>query len=222
MTEPEGRDDWSDVVEEADSAVDGNVEPMAAPAPAGTATDGDDAGPQGRDREVVIAEAMRVAEEACKEIMRCSGFDVRVLAVPGDPVRIELQGPDAGRIIGRRGATLQSLQYLVARIVGHRVSRHIRVKVDVEGYRVRRENTLRGLAQRAADRAVRDGRPIELDPMTPEERRVIHLALADDGDVRTESVGEGDDRRVCVIPADEADRRDDNDPKGGTKADADA
>jgi len=223
MTEPEGRDDWSDVLEEGDGKAGGNAEVEQAAGPMGRPADGDEAGdPQGRDREVVIAEALRVAEEACKEIMRCSGFDVRVLAVPGDPVRIELQGPDAGRIIGRRGATLQSLQYLVARIVGHRVSRHIRVKVDVEGYRVRRENTLRGLAQRAADHAVREGRPIELDPMTPEERRVIHLALADDGDVRTESIGERDDRRVCVIPTDEADRRGNRDPKGGAKADADA
>ncbi len=85
-----------------------------------------------------------------------------------------------------------------------------------------RENTLRGLAQRAADLAVREGRPIEMDPMSPEERRVVHLALADDGDVRTESVGEGEDRRVCIIPADQADHRDGNDPRGGDKADADA
>jgi spoIIIJ-associated protein len=217
MSNPEGGDDWGDVVDEGEGGKQPAGAGVATPEPA---VEG--APESAADREAVTAEAMRVAEEACSTIMRCSGFDVRVLAVPGDPVRIELQGPDAGRIIGRHGATLQALQYLVARIVGHRVSRHVRVKVDVEGYRVRRENVLRSLAQRAADRAVRERRTIELDPMNAEERRVVHLALADDGDVRTESVGEGEDRRVCIVPVDDdgPDERKDSDP--GAKADAGA
>jgi spoIIIJ-associated protein len=217
MSDPEGGGDWGDVLDGGEEGKQPAGEGAAAPAPAA-----EGAPESAADREAVTAEAMRVAEEACSTIMRCSGFDVRVLAVPGDPVRIELQGPDAGRIIGRHGATLQALQYLVARIVGHRVSRHVRVKVDVEGYRVRRENVLRSLAQRAADRAVRERRTIELDPMNAEERRVVHLALADDGDVRTESVGEGEDRRVCIVPVDDdgPDERKDSDP--GAKADAGA
>ena len=213
MTEPEGRDDWSDVLAEDQGQADGAAETPAADAQA----EADDGPGKGKDHDTLVAEALQTAEAACREIMRCSGFDVRVLAVPGDPVRIEIQGPDAGRIIGRRGATLQSLQYLIARIVGHRVSRHVRVKVDVEGYRVRRENVLRGLAQRAADRAVRERRTIELDPMTPEERRVVHLALADDGDVRTESIGDGEDRRVCIVPVDDDQG---GGPSPGAKADA--
>jgi spoIIIJ-associated protein len=215
MTEPESDDGWADVGD------DGEAGP-AAETPAAPAEQGSTAAGGGPEQQAVIDEAMRVAEEACREIMRCSGFDVRVLAVPGDPVRVELQGPDAGRIIGRHGATLQALQYLVARIVGHRVSRHVRVKVDVEGYRVRRENALRSLAQRAADHAVRERRRVELDPMNPEERRVVHLALADDGDVRTESVGEGDDRRVCIVPVDDEPSGNSAKPPSGAKADADA
>jgi spoIIIJ-associated protein len=165
---------------------------------------------------------MRVAEEACRRIMEYMGFDVRVLAVPGDPVRVELQGSDAGRIIGRRGVTLQALQYLVGRIVGHRVSRHVRVKVDVEGYRVRRENALRALALRTAERVVREGRRLALEPMSAEERRVVHVALADDTAVRTESEGEGDERHVCIVPADEGDglRPPRRDPGDGADADA--
>ena len=148
MTEPEGSDGWEDVPEEDAPADDAGTEgpPSASPgtdAPATSAT-------AGRQDTDAVAEAMRAAEEASREIMRLAGFDVRVLAAPGDPVRIELQGPDAGRIIGRHGATLQALQYLVARIVGQRASRHVRVKVDVEGYRVRRENALRALAERVA------------------------------------------------------------------------
>ena len=205
MSESETDEGWGDVTDEGGGEAPRAEEASGAP----DAPDAPDAPPMEGGRRETAEEAMRVAEEACREIMRCSGFDVRVLAAIGDPVRVEIQGPDAGRIIGRRGVTLQALQYLVARIVGQRVSRHVRVKVDVEGYRVRRENVLRGVAQRAADRAVREGRAIELDPMSPDERRVIHLTLADDGDVRTESIGEGDDRRVRVIPSD------DEGPDGG-------
>jgi spoIIIJ-associated protein len=215
MTEPEGTDDWGDVLDQ-----DGQPEPDGSAAAVPPAPDAPDpAAPAGRNEAEAVAEAMRVAEEACSEIMRLSGFDVRVLAAPGDPVRIELQGPDAGRIIGRHGATLQALQYIVARIVGQRASRHVRIKVDVEGYRVRRENALRALAQRVADQVVRERRAIELEPMNPEERRVVHLALADDGDVRTESVGDGMDRRVCILPADDDP---DGDIAAGTKANAGA
>lgn len=214
MSEPEGGDDRREAPGGDEAETTGGDAETASAAPASPAG----AEPGGAD---LVAEAMRVAEETCREIMRRSGFDVRVLAAPGDPVRIELQGPDAGRIIGRRGATLQALQYLVARIVGQRVSRRVRVKVDVEGYRVRRENALRALAQRTADQVVRERRAIELEPMSPEERRVVHLALADDGDVRTESVGEGPDRRVCILPADDDDGdRTPGGPARGSKADA--
>ncbi|MBI5490816.1 MAG: KH domain-containing protein [Deltaproteobacteria bacterium] len=215
-------DNWGDVLDEGEggAAEPGNAAD-AAPEPAEPADATPASSPAG-DGQGTAEEAMRVAEDACREIMRCSGFDVRVLAVTGDPVRVEIQGPDAGRIIGRRGVTLQALQYLVARIVGQRVSRHIRVKVDVEGYRVRRENVLRGLAQRAADRVVRDGRAIELDPMSPEERRVVHITLADDGDVRTESIGEGDDRRVRIIPVDDEEPGGGPTPEAGAEPDAGA
>lgn len=223
-------DNWGDVLDEGEggTAEPGNTatpEPAdpadVTPAPADAVDATQDSPPAG-DGTGTAEEAMRVAEDACREIMRCSGFDVRVLAVTGDPVRVEIQGPDAGRIIGRRGVTLQALQYLVARIVGQRVSRHIRVKVDVEGYRVRRENVLRGLAQRAADRVVRDGRAIELDPMSPEERRVVHITLAEDGDVRTESIGEGDDRRVRIIPVDDEEPGGGPTPEAGAEPDAGA
>ncbi len=218
MTDPEGADGWGDVLDEDGGAATGGPEDAAA----GSEAESSAAAAAGPDDGDAVAAALRVAEEASREIMRLSGFDVRVLAVPGDPVRIELQGPDAGRIIGRHGATLQALQYLVARIVGQRASRHVRVKVDVEGYRVRRENSLRALAQRVADQVVRERRAIELEPMNPEERRVVHLALADDGDVRTESVGEGMDRRVCIVPADDEPPPPSDDSTAGNKANAGA
>ncbi len=158
-----------------------------------------EAEPPGPDADEVAA-ATKAAEEACREILARGGFDLRVLAVPGTPIRVEVQGPDAGRIIGRQGYTLQALQYLVSRIVGRRVSRFVAVKVDVEGYRVRRENTLVGLANRLAGQAVRDGRPVEMDPMPADERRIVHMALAQDPDVETRSEGERDERRIVIVP----------------------
>ena len=148
----------------------------------------------------MVTAATAAADEACREILRLCALDVRVLSVAGDPVRVEVQGPDAGRVIGRRGMTLQALQYLVSRIVGQKVSRYVPIRVDVEGYRVRREGSLRALAQRVANDVVRDGRPFDLEPMNPEERRIVHLALAEDPDVETVSEGEGEDRRVVIRP----------------------
>lgn len=213
MSQAQGSDDREEALDGEEDEKTGGAATEFPSEPASNAGLGTEVSP-------VVLEAMRVAEEACREIVRLSGFDLRVLAVPGDPVRIELQGPDAGWIIGRHGATLQELQYLVGRIVGHRVSRRVRVKVDVEGYLVRRENTLRALAHRMADRAVLERRAIELEPMSAAERRIVHLALADDRDVRTESVGEGPDRRVCILPVDEKTSRSSGASAPGSKGNA--
>lgn len=203
-----------------------DTEADGAPDPAGGEDDryreaegevrGEEAGASAEDDDLA-RRAAQVAEEACDTLLRGMDLDVRVLSVPGDPVRVEIQGEDAGRVIGRHGVTLQAIQYLVSRIVGQQVSRHVRVKIDVEGYRVRRENALRVTARRAADRAVAERRPVSLDPMPADERRVVHMALADDRSVRTESEGEGESRRVRILPVDDDgygdDRSEDGDPR---------
>jgi spoIIIJ-associated protein len=114
-------------------------------------------------------------------------------------VAFELEGEDSGLLIGRRGETLQSLQFLLNMIINKRIERSVYVTIDVEGYRERRQENLAETADRAADRAVGSGREQALQPMTPADRRIIHMTLADHPDVMTESSGEGDQRRVVIL-----------------------
>jgi len=111
---------------------------------------------------------------------------------------IDIMGDDLGLLIGRRGETLLSMQYLVNLIVGRRYPGRGGVTVDVEHYRHRREEQVVALAQRMADRVKETGAPITLEPMTPAERRLVHITFADDEEVETNSVGEGDHRKVVI------------------------
>lgn len=107
---------------------------------------------------------------------------------------------DLAMLIGRHGMTLDALSAITNAVMHRGESRELFFSVDVEGYRARRIATLRSIAQRSAERVLRDGEPVELEPMPPAERRVVHLALAAHRDVRTESAGEGSDRRVVILP----------------------
>lgn len=111
-----------------------------------------------------------------------------------------VDGESMGALIGRRGETLQSLQFICQLLVNRRVGHWTRVLLDVEGYRSRRERYLKDTALRAAEKAMRYREAIELDPMIPSERRIVHLALAEHDYVTTHSEGEGDSRRVIVEP----------------------
>lgn len=115
------------------------------------------------------------------------------------PVVLDIRGEDLGVLIGRRGDTLASLQYLVNLILGRR--RHLRttVMVDVEGYKRRREEALKGLALRMAERVRATGHSVTLEPMPANERRLVHLALQEYPDIVTQSLGEGEDRKVTIL-----------------------
>lgn len=113
---------------------------------------------------------------------------------------IDIQGEDSGLLIGRRGETLRALQFLTNLILSHKIQDRGRVVIDVEHYRDRRARTLQAMATRVAEQVRANGRSITLEPMNPAERRVIHLALADHPQVRTESEGVGESRRVTVMP----------------------
>lgn len=117
-----------------------------------------------------------------------------------DSLVFEIEGEDAGLLIGRRGETLQSLQFLVRMIVSRQLGRKAYVVIDVEDYRRRRADMLRRLARRTAGRVATSGRSTALDPMSPGERRIVHMSLASHPRVRTESEGEGNQRRVVVLP----------------------
>ncbi len=114
-------------------------------------------------------------------------------------ISLDIEGEDLGILIGSRGETLSSLQYLVNLIVSRRLKSRVGVVVDVEGYRQRRYESLRLLARRLADQVRSTGRSVTLEPMTAGERRIIHLELRDDPYVTTQSIGEGEARKVAIL-----------------------
>ncbi|MFO0674023.1 MAG: KH domain-containing protein [Polyangiaceae bacterium] len=117
-----------------------------------------------------------------------------------DEIRLEIEGPDAGRIIGKRGAVLEAIQYLTTRVVSRMGQERRHISVDAEGYRARHEEQLSAMARKLGERVAAEGKIITFDPMNPRDRRVVHMAVRDMTGVRTESSGEGQDRRVQLIP----------------------
>ena len=117
----------------------------------------------------------------------------------GGPV-FEIEGDDSGLLIGRRGETLRAFQLLVRVIVGNEIGSRANLVIDVEGYNERRHQSIANLSKRVADRVIKTGRAIDLEPMSPSERRVVHITLAESDRVTTESSGSGNDRRVVIHP----------------------
>lgn len=113
---------------------------------------------------------------------------------------VDVRGRDMGVLIGPRGETLNSVQYIARLMAGHSIRRRPNFIVDVEGYRERREQALAKLAERMANKVVSRGHPMSLEPMPPNERRIIHITLREDDRVYTESFGEGRHRKVKIFP----------------------
>ena len=148
--------------------------------------------------------AAGVATAAVGRILEAAGVNVtRTLRAANDPESggpiIDLAGEDSGLLIGRRGQTLQALQFLVNLIVRKQFE-GVRVVLDVENYRQRREFQLRDMAIKVAARVTQTNRSITLEPMPPADRRIIHTSLTDNPDVSTESTGEGEGRKVTIMP----------------------
>jgi len=118
------------------------------------------------------------------------------------PILANITGSDLTILIGRRAEILNAIQYIAALIIAKRLGHGVTLVVDVEGYRLRRQNQIRQLARRMAEQAIKTGRRQILEPMPPSERRVIHMELRDNQHVRTESVGEEPYRKVTIIPID--------------------
>lgn len=128
------------------------------------------------------------------------GMDEGVGGAEAFPITLDVTGRDLGILIGRRGETLRALQFITRLIVSHRIYRWANIIVDVERYRMRRERSLKQLALRMAERAQLTHQPVALESMPARERRIVHLALKDHPAVTTQSVGEGDNRRVTIRP----------------------
>lgn len=120
---------------------------------------------------------------------------------PDAPIVLEVDGEDLGVLIGRRGDNLDALQYMLNVMVQRKVNLWPSLQVDVAGYRRRRADVLEGLARRMARRVAETQQPFTFEPMSPRERRIIHVVIQEDDRVTTESIGEGDERRVVIYPA---------------------
>jgi spoIIIJ-associated protein len=116
------------------------------------------------------------------------------------PWLLDITGGELEKLIGRRGETLAALQYITRLITSREIQRQANIVVDVGGYKSRRARMLHKLALRMANEAVQRGRVVALEPMPPHERRIIHIALRDHDEVITRSVGEGESRKVTIVP----------------------
>jgi spoIIIJ-associated protein len=150
----------------------------------------------------------QVGREILTDLLKHMGIRATVesrlgseLAEEGEPppAVLNILGDDLGILIGRRGETLRALQYLVRLMVSHRLKHWTNLVVDVEHYRVRRRRTLDTLANRVADEVVRSGRSQALEPMPAYERRLVHISLRNHPQVATQSVGEGEKRKVTIF-----------------------
>ncbi len=145
-----------------------------------------------------------LAKEVLANILKYMGIkaEVSVLSSTGGelPVNLDIDGDDLGVLIGRRGQTLACLQYLVRLIVSEKLKVWVPINVDIAGYKKRRYESLQSLAMRLAEQVKRGRRVITLEPMPADERRIIHLALANHPDVTTQSMGEGEGRKVAIFP----------------------
>jgi len=150
--------------------------------------------------EVPTREDVEITIDVLQHILRYMNIHATVQVRSNSPLTLNIQGihENLGLLIGRRGETLAALQLLVSLIVGHRTKHRMRIIIDAENYRERREENLRSLAQRVAQQVRNYRRSIALEAMPPHERRIVHIALAESKDISTESIGEGDARRVVI------------------------
>ena len=145
-------------------------------------------------------EDIAVTVDVLQHILQYINIRAAIQVRSQSPLTLNIQGinENLGLLIGRRGETLSALQLLVSLIVSHRTKHRMRIIVDAENYRERREDNLRSLALRVAQQVRNYRRSIALEAMPPHERRIVHIALAESRDISTESIGEGDARRVVI------------------------
>ncbi len=153
-----------------------------------------------QDVETPSREDIDITVEVLQNILQYLNIHANVQVRSSNPLTLNIQGinENLGLLIGRRGETLAALQLLVSLIVGHRTKHRMRIIVDAENYRERREANLRSLALRVAQQVRNYRRSIALEAMPPHERRIVHIALSESKDISTESIGEGDARRVVI------------------------
>jgi len=157
------------------------------------ATDEDEAISIARETINIILEKMRVEADVTVRLGESDPDRV-------SPILIDIEGRDLSFLIGRKAETIDALQYITGLIVGRELGRWVPLQIDVQHYRQRREDELRKLAKRIAEQVMKTGRAQTLEPMPPNERRIIHITLRDNSGVETDSTGEEPRRKVTIRP----------------------
>lgn len=148
----------------------------------------------------LIPDAVEEAERFLSDVFRVMDLQVAIDRQEGEQaVTLQLNGSELGILIGRRGQTLDSLQYLVNIVANRHADSRVRIILDAENFRERRKQTLEQFALRLADRVVKTRKEVVLEPMPPNERKIIHSKLQDHPKVKTVSIGEEPNRRVSII-----------------------
>jgi len=172
----------------------------------------------GVDHAAVAAKA----EAALREILHLMGMKATVTrsaSIGGDETVLEIRTEDSGLLIGRKGQTLEALQYLVTRIAGERLAGEgPHIVIDVEKYRERRRKTLEDMALRLGEKAKRQRKAVTIDALSAADRRVIHAVLQDDPWLSTKSLGQGSYRRLLIIPEGDRKKREGAEPAPSPKA----
>jgi len=161
----------------------------------------------GREAVIRVTPVTLSEKDAAKEVTGILDTLLGLLGVQGSvevlsnelPLALDIKGDDLGILIGRRGQTLASLEYITKLIIIGRLKAWLPLTVDVGGYKKRRRDSLQRLALDLAEQVKSRRLPITMEPMPPDERRMVHLALADDPDVVTQSIGEGENRKVVIL-----------------------
>jgi len=148
------------------------------------------------------ADLLPEAQELLERILELMGEKAKVVGRfdEEDRLSLSIDAQDAGLLIGKQGQTLEALQYLLTKMIAKKARRKVRVFIDIESYRARHQEALTQLALKSGEKAKKSGKPVTLNPMNPHDRRIVHLALQGDKEVKTMSRGEGLYKKVVVYP----------------------
>jgi spoIIIJ-associated protein len=163
-------------------------------------------------RDETDADMLPQAQEFLEHLLELMGEKAKVEGRLDEEGRLNLSidAEDAGLLIGKQGQTLEALQYLLTKMIAKKARRKVRVFIDIESYRARHQASLTQLALKSGEKAKKSGRPITLNPMNPHDRRIIHLALQGDKEIKTMSRGEGLYKKVVVYPVRKKDLQEDS------------
>ncbi len=156
-----------------------------------------------REMDIVDEDTAKLAVDLVNYILSSLEVDVKTFFRDQDDfdnksVYFEIEGDDSGLIIGRKGETLRSLEFLISFIIKRQLDKKVRVILDVEGYQERRRQNIASLAESAAEKVIKSGKPVKMDPMSPFDRRIVHLSLEKQSKITTESEGSGSRRQVVI------------------------